>query len=76
MAPSAQLVTQSPPFPSGVPAAFTAVVIAVGVKQENALVKELRETAPELRLHVIGDCYDPRTALEAIHEGFKIATEA
>ena len=51
------------------------VVIAVGVKQENTLVKELRETAPGLRLHVIGDCYDPRTALEAIHEGFKVGTE-
>jgi NADPH-dependent 2,4-dienoyl-CoA reductase/sulfur reductase-like enzyme len=51
------------------------VVIAIGVKQENALVKELQETAPELKLHVIGDCYDPRTALEAIHEGFKVGTE-
>jgi 2,4-dienoyl-CoA reductase-like NADH-dependent reductase (Old Yellow Enzyme family)/thioredoxin reductase len=51
------------------------VVIAVGVKQENALVKELQATAPGLKLHVIGDCYDPRTALEAIHEGFKVATE-
>jgi pyruvate/2-oxoglutarate dehydrogenase complex dihydrolipoamide dehydrogenase (E3) component len=51
------------------------VVIAVGVKQENGLVKDLKETAPELNVHVIGDCYDPRTALEAIHEGFKVGTE-
>ena len=51
------------------------VVIAVGVKPENALADELRQISPELRLHVIGDCYDPRTALEAIHEGFKIGTE-
>ena len=29
-----------------------------------------------LSVLTIGDAYDPRTALEAIHEGFKIATEA
>ncbi len=51
------------------------VVIAVGVKPENWLAEDLRKIAPDLKLHVIGDCYDPRTALEAIHEGFKVGTE-
>ena len=52
------------------------VVIAVGVKQDNALAAALAELEPGLAVQTIGDAYDPRTALEAIHEGFKIATEA
>ena len=52
------------------------MVIAVGVKQDNALAAALAELEPGLAVQTIGDAYDPRTALEAIHEGFKIATEA
>ncbi|MSQ53511.1 MAG: FAD-dependent oxidoreductase [Betaproteobacteria bacterium] len=52
------------------------VVIAVGVIKDNALAEALAELEPGLAVQTIGDAYDPRTALEAIHEGFKIATEA
>lgn len=52
------------------------VVISVGVQQDNGIAQALAELAPALEVHTIGDAYDPRTALEAIHEGFKIATEA
>jgi 2,4-dienoyl-CoA reductase-like NADH-dependent reductase (Old Yellow Enzyme family)/thioredoxin reductase len=52
------------------------VVVSVGVKQDNGIAAQLAELKPELAVHTIGDAYDPRTALEAIHEGFKIATEA
>ena len=52
------------------------VVISVGVKQDNGIASTLAELAPALDVKTIGDAYDPRTALEAIHEGFKIATEA
>ncbi|MFM9968597.1 MAG: FAD-dependent oxidoreductase [Burkholderiales bacterium] len=52
------------------------VVISVGVKQDNAIATELAALQPALPVQTIGDAYDPRTALEAIHEGFKIATEA
>jgi 2,4-dienoyl-CoA reductase-like NADH-dependent reductase (Old Yellow Enzyme family) len=52
------------------------VVVSVGVKQDNGIAAALAELAPALAVHTIGDAYDPRTALEAIHEGFKIATEA
>jgi 2,4-dienoyl-CoA reductase-like NADH-dependent reductase (Old Yellow Enzyme family)/thioredoxin reductase len=51
------------------------VVIAVGVKSDNAIVGALRAAAPELNVHVVGDCFKPRTALEAIHEAFKVACE-
>ena len=43
------------------------VVLAVGVKPENRLVKELEGTVPEL--YSIGDCVEPRSALEALNEG-------
>jgi 2,4-dienoyl-CoA reductase-like NADH-dependent reductase (Old Yellow Enzyme family)/thioredoxin reductase len=52
------------------------VVVSVGVKQDNGIAAKLAELSPGLAVQTIGDAYDPRTALEAIHEGFKIATEA
>jgi 2,4-dienoyl-CoA reductase-like NADH-dependent reductase (Old Yellow Enzyme family)/thioredoxin reductase len=52
------------------------VIIAVGVKPANQIALRLAELDPYLPLKVIGDCFDPRTALEAIHEGFKVASEA
>lgn len=52
------------------------IIIAVGVKPENELGLQLQARDPYLPVKMIGDCFDPRTALEAIHEGFKVATEA
>ena len=43
------------------------MVLAVGAKAENRLVKELEGTVPEL--YSIGDCVEPRSALEALNEG-------
>jgi pyruvate/2-oxoglutarate dehydrogenase complex dihydrolipoamide dehydrogenase (E3) component len=51
------------------------IVIAVGVKPEKDLAASLRSADPRLEVHEVGDCFDPRSALEAIHEGFKVATE-
>lgn len=51
------------------------VVIAVGVKADNAIVSQLRAEVPDTPLHVVGDVFKPRTALEAIHEAFKVACE-
>jgi len=47
------------------------VVIAVGHRAEGGLLEELRAKAPEV--HGIGDCVEPRTALEAIREAHDIA---
>ncbi len=51
------------------------IVIAVGVRAEKGVATALAAMEPDLPIHVIGDCFDPRSALEAIHEGFKVATE-
>ena len=47
------------------------VVIAVGHRSDDKLLEELRAKAPEV--HGIGDCIEPRTALEAIREAYDIA---
>jgi 2,4-dienoyl-CoA reductase-like NADH-dependent reductase (Old Yellow Enzyme family)/NADPH-dependent 2,4-dienoyl-CoA reductase/sulfur reductase-like enzyme len=47
------------------------VVFAVGTKPKNSLTQELNND--DFRLFTIGDASEPRTALEAIHEGFKLA---
>jgi pyruvate/2-oxoglutarate dehydrogenase complex dihydrolipoamide dehydrogenase (E3) component len=44
------------------------VVLAMGMNQENSLVKELRHTVKDLR--VVGDAVRPRQALQATREGF------
>ena len=44
------------------------VVIAAGSRSENKLADEIKKAVPEL--YVIGDAKKPRTALEAIQEGF------
>ena len=46
------------------------VVLAVGVEPENTLAKELEGVLPEL--YCIGDCVEPRNALEAINDGAEI----
>jgi 2,4-dienoyl-CoA reductase (NADPH2) len=47
------------------------VVIAVGHRSNNKLLEELKAKAPEV--YGIGDCVEPRTALEAIREAYDIA---
>jgi len=49
------------------------VVLAVGVKSENALVEALKGAAPEV--HAIGDCVQPRDVFEAIHDASDLACE-
>ena len=44
------------------------VVLAMGMNQENSLVKELRHTVKDLQ--VVGDAVRPRQALQATREGF------
>lgn len=46
------------------------VVLAVGVEPRTEMVEALRSSVPQL--HVIGDCKDPRDALEAIHDGAEL----
>ena len=47
------------------------VIIAVGYGSDNELQKQVEGKFPET--YFIGDCVKVRTALEAIHEGFKVA---
>ncbi|MDY7036391.1 MAG: FAD-dependent oxidoreductase [Thermodesulfobacteriota bacterium] len=47
------------------------VVLAVGSKPENELVKKLESKVPEL--YAVGDCVRPQRLLGAIHEGSEIA---
>jgi len=53
-----------------------AVVISVGSKPDRSLMEELKEIIPELEgFYMIGDCVEPRKALEAIYEGAHVARE-
>jgi 2,4-dienoyl-CoA reductase (NADPH2) len=47
------------------------VIVAVGYSPNNDLQKQIEGKFPEI--YFIGDCVKVRTALEAIHEGFKAA---
>jgi len=47
------------------------VVIAVGHRSDDGLLEKLKAKLPEV--HGIGDCIEPRTALEAIREAYDIA---
>jgi len=47
------------------------VVLATGYRSENGLVEELKNVIPEV--YAIGDCIEPRHALEAMEEGADIA---
>jgi len=46
------------------------VVLAVGAKAEDKLTKELAGIASEV--YIIGDCAEPRDAMEAIRDGAEI----
>ncbi len=47
------------------------VVLAVGSKPNKSLAEAIREKFPEI--YEIGDCVEPRKALQAIHEGWDVA---
>ena len=47
------------------------IVLARGATPNDALGKALKDKVPEL--HMIGDCKECRSALEAIHEGYRLA---
>lgn len=46
------------------------VVMAVGAESAHELLPALKTAGPEI--HVIGDCKEPRDALEAMHEGAEL----
>jgi len=46
-------------------------VLATGVKENNELEECLKSL--QVEFYKIGDCQNPRKAIDAIHEGFKIA---
>jgi 2,4-dienoyl-CoA reductase (NADPH2) len=47
------------------------VVLAVGSKSNKSLAEAIREKISEI--YEIGDCVEPRKALQAIHEGWDVA---
>jgi 2,4-dienoyl-CoA reductase (NADPH2) len=47
------------------------VVLATGIQPKNELETALQGMSVEF--HKIGDCAIPRKAIDAIHEGFKVA---
>lgn len=47
------------------------VILATGYFPNNSLYQQLDSLVPEV--YTIGDCVKVRTAMEAIHEGFKVA---
>jgi len=47
------------------------VVLAVGSKPNKSVAEAIRENFPEI--YEIGDCVEPRKALQAIHEGWDVA---
>ena len=49
------------------------VIIAAGVEPRNGLAEQLQGQVPEV--HSLGDCVDPRHAMDAIHEAARIAME-
>ncbi len=48
---------------------YDAVVVAFGLRSEDRLARELEGKVP---LWVVGDAKAPRSALEAIHEGYEV----
>jgi len=50
------------------------LVLATGTKPEISLLTELQDIIPKLEsFYVIGDCIEPRSALEAIYDGALVA---
>lgn len=48
------------------------VIIAVGMKSDNKLCKEIEEKC-KLEIYTIGDCVKPRKIFDAMHTGYKTA---
>jgi pyruvate/2-oxoglutarate dehydrogenase complex dihydrolipoamide dehydrogenase (E3) component len=49
------------------------VVLAVGFQAQNKLLEELKGVVPEI--YAVGDCVEPRDAMEAIGEAFEVALQ-
>jgi len=49
------------------------IVLAVGARADDRLYRSLEGRVPEL--YAVGDCVAPRKMLEAIHEGYAIASK-
>jgi 2,4-dienoyl-CoA reductase-like NADH-dependent reductase (Old Yellow Enzyme family)/thioredoxin reductase len=47
------------------------VLLAVGMKERWALVDELRRSAPESNIHIVGDCRKVGTISEAVNQAFQ-----
>jgi 2,4-dienoyl-CoA reductase (NADPH2) len=47
------------------------VILATGYVPDNSLYQQLDSLVPEV--YTVGDCVKVRTALEAIHEGFRVS---
>lgn len=50
-------------------------ILATGVEPNDSLFNKVKESNPSFKSFKVGDCKKPRTMLEAIHEGFKVAYE-
>lgn len=48
-------------------------ILATGVKNNTDLYEKVKATNPSFKMFNIGDSKEPRTMLEAIHEGFEAA---
>ncbi|MFW9988376.1 MAG: FAD-dependent oxidoreductase [Candidatus Odinarchaeota archaeon] len=48
-------------------------ILATGVKSNTDLYEKVKATNPSFKMFNIGDSKEPRTMLEAIHEGFEAA---
>ena len=48
------------------------VVLAVGFTSEKTLFEEVKKAFPELPVYCVGDCLDPRDAMEALREGAEV----
>ncbi len=48
------------------------IVLAAGYRPDQSLLEPLSERQGGPEVYTIGDCVEPRKALEAIHEGFEI----
>jgi 2,4-dienoyl-CoA reductase-like NADH-dependent reductase (Old Yellow Enzyme family)/thioredoxin reductase len=55
--------------------AADAVVLSMGFKARAALAQAFQELAPDIDVHVIGDCAAPRNLMHAIHDAFNVAVE-
>ncbi|MCL1833823.1 MAG: hypothetical protein FWG49_04905, partial [Leptospirales bacterium] len=46
------------------------VLLAMGMKERWKLVDELRHSAPESNVHIVGDCRNVGTIAEAVNQAF------